>query len=165
MSDGVEISGWKPVTQSDLSIQNQNESKKRLRTWWQRQKRYSYQSFSSNFQAAKPRQHVYNTLSLIRQSLSNLTVESWLQVRYEIIQILTLRDNQNRYEQICSRMIRGNLYRYLIAINRQLIILSQKGTSSQQAFLSAIKVALSKRIDSFQREIFQLIDFIESRNH
>ena len=87
-------------------------------------------------------------------------LENWFFTRRQCVEVLSLTGKSN-YQQLGPRIIRGHMTRFLVAVHRQIIVLSKFERSVQANFLQeAMQLALT-RLDCFEREIFDLIDKLE----
>lgn len=158
-SNGVRLKGWSSQQLSDLNLaplsQTQSED------WWNRQPYYSSEKFEASFIAAQPRRMVAKTLNGLRSEVSQANLSNWLSVRKQCAELVAL-PGKSRYEQFTPRIVRGHVYRFLISIHRELIVLARFGPDLQEKFLASSLRLFSKRIDELEQEILDLIDQLES---
>ena len=159
-SDGVYIKGFMPMELPDVDIKVDGGDFSRTQSWWMRQKIYSFDFFEASYYAAQPRRVAVSMISSLRRALSDSSLESWNNVRRMCQEILFLNDKP-KYEQFASRVIRGLVYRLLIAVNREIIILAKTGAADQQKFLTAALPFVINCLDALEREILDLLDRLE----
>ena len=161
-SDGIFIQGFKAMRPDEiLDIKDSLEPSSTLTTWWESSPRYSFEMFRSSFIAARPRQYFNETLSQVKDIINQFfNKEDMHTFRKAITQVLHL-EGKTRYQEICPRMIRGNVYRILISVNRQLIIMNQADPEIIDKFLDGCRAMLLARISGFKKEVFELLDMLE----
>ena len=104
---------------------------------------------------------VAKTLNGLRSEVAQANLSNWLSVRKQCAELVAL-PGKSRYAQFTPRIVRGHVYRFLISIHRELIVLARFGPDLQEKFLASSLRLFSKRIDELEQEILDLIDQLES---
>ena len=165
-SDGVFIDGFKSMKPSSiLSCMEDFSPSSTFDAWWSGCSRYSFEMFEASFNAAKPRSYINTSLNELAKVIKlYLNHDSYYVFKQKVTHLLDL-EGKTRYQQLCSRMIRGNMYRILISINRQLIIMNNAPEHQINSFILGCQNLLLNRVSQYKKEIFQLLDMLESENN
>ncbi len=162
VSDGIHINGWDSLDISNCSFSPLiPQQKEILKTWWSKQTSFSQKAFSANLKASNVRRNSFRLFENLRRLVNAASLSNWTQSKYEICEVLDITDKY-KYHTLCPRIIRGSITRIVLAINRQLIVMSKYDDPIRSRFLESAKVILISRLDFFQQEIFSLFDYLET---
>ena len=163
-SDGVAIEGAQPchleeyIEDCDGKNDLADFENSRLGEWWNGSQRYTPQRFTSSWLSRRPRAEVASLIQDLKELLKS--DQPWSpDVIYRINKFLDLSVAPSA--QFPRRILRSTVQKLLFAVNRQLIVLSDK---PEQALLFERKarIIICNLLDDIEREIYDLCDSLES---
>lgn len=162
-SNGVMINGWNPIRLAhDLEFQNNHILiKEQISQFWKQAPNYSIDIFRSSFIGAQPRKQLLGSILDMTEIAKSTNLSNFNESNKKLISLLSLSDKS--YQSTTGlRIIRGNISRFLMGVNRQLIISAAAPDSEKELFIQKSMMVFLNILNELQTEIFALFDKLDS---
>ena len=180
-SDGINLEGWDSVDLNNISFvtkssledddpqdnSNKDTAKniafkrdKHVVTQWSNSlPQYDKQRFKQLWKTSRVRHHTNLKIQSVIDILN--TPNPWDPIMVTQIHSEMRIDQGQRFSQIGSRIIRGQVIKMLLAIQRQSIVMAEF-PDKKDKFLSLAKSIMVEQLNILRNQIFQLYDLIDS---